>query len=117
MPDGRHHPLDEMILIDWMHSGPLGIFQRVAGSAIISIACEGRFGHHTGKLSIRTTNALKRAYGMFKRWAKSECLEHSQKRFTPGTLSVPQSRKQHPDLKGKAHNATVVIQWLAFLQG
>ena len=107
------YSLVEMLLIDWLHNGPLCCFQRVIGSAFISLACEGRFGHHTGQWAIRMNNALKVAYGLFLRWAKDECLQHSQKRFSTNTLSCSVSGRQYPDLKGKAHNATVVRKWLA----
>ena len=43
------YTLVEMLLIDWLHNGPLGCFQRVAGGALICLACEDRSGHHTGQ--------------------------------------------------------------------
>ena len=48
------------------------------------------------------TNALKVAYGLFLRWAKDECLQHSQKRFSTNTLSCSVRLRQYPDLKGKS---------------
>ena len=43
--------------IDWMHVGPLGCCSRVAGSCLITLCTEDRFGHFTGKWEIRINNA------------------------------------------------------------
>ena len=99
--------------IDWMHVGPLGCCSRVAGSCLISLCTEHRFGHFTGTWPIRTNNALRYAYRQFNKWARDGHLVHSHQCFTAAQLSCSDSCHQFPDLKAKAHNCAIVLRWIA----
>ena len=105
------------ILLDWVHNGFLGIHLIACGSALVYLAGQGDFGNPAGGdrkviLAVR----LKRAWQAFCKWCRDERVGHSQQVFTRASLSVPNAADwEWPCLKAKAHNAMVIVRWLAAL--
>ena len=105
-----HFTLTTFLRIDWMHVGPLGCCSRVAGSCLISLVTEHRFGHFTGKWEVRINNALRAAYRLFTKWCNQNKLRHSHVCFTAAQLSCSESCHQYPDLYHCAPMACRLLQ-------
>ena len=104
-------PLRSALLIDWQHAGPLGIHQKINGSALITLVEEGYFGTYRGAFESRYNACLKKAYRQFCKWCKKRRLRHSHTRFNCSQLSMS-SVHDWPMLKAKAHNSTTITKWL-----
>ena len=105
--------LQEWLLLDWMHLVPLGCALKVGGSALLTLAEEGRWGTPAGKWTVRMNIRLKRAYTDFMDWTSKHNVHHSQKLFTCATLSCSEGVSSFPEMKAKAHNSIAIIRWLA----
>ena len=109
-------PPRESIVIDWQHATCLGIAPRACGSALLSLALEGKWGVvHRGRWQPKIDVLMRRAYRDFLDFASGEGLAHSQPLFKATTLGVASGKDYEPELKCKAHNAMVVCRWLAHI--
>ena len=111
------------ILLDWVHNGFLGIHPIACASALIYLAGQGDFGSGLGlgqdtvaDRKVLLAVRLKRAWQAFCAWCRDNGVDNSQKVFTPASLSTPGAAVcELPVLKAKAHNAMVIVRWLAAL--
>ena len=101
-----------MLLVDFMHSDMLGVGGWLLANALLDMAKAGRFGDYVGNQKSRLEQALSTAYGLFVKFAKDNGITHSQKLFTLSLLGVASSMAW-PEFKGKAHNCSVVLRWMA----
>ena len=104
-----------MSVPECMHAGPLGTGPLLAGGSLLELADEdfmfGRFDHLTewkGKLYLQ----LAFAYTAFIDFCKRGNISSSQKKFSANMLRM-RSRMVTPNLRAKAHNCMVVIDWLS----
>ena len=101
------------ILPELMHAGCLGVCQILNGCLLKEFADEGMWGAGpiAGKWQEKLDAKLSIAWDYFVNWAHAHSKTHTQKCFTALRLSL-QTRWSWPELKGKAHNALVVMEWL-----
>ena len=109
----RMFDICDFILLGWMHCTALGISQVAVANCLVCLANAGRFGHFPGKYVVKLGLQLKSAYRIFKQWCKNHGRIHSQCLFTAGTMGMLDGAWAWPCMKGKAHNVTVVVAWLA----
>ena len=101
------------ILLGWMHSTALGISQVACGNCLVQLASHGHFGEAQGRFAIRLGIQVKNAFKIFKRWASVNKRSHSQAMFTVAMVSMNDGVMSGPSMKGRAHNMTMVVAWLA----
>ena len=103
------------VLPDAMHVGPLGIFLTVAGSVLWEL-CESEacFGpiNQPGKWQDSMAIRLKLAYAEFWRFVQRKGKSCTQRIFKVSHLTMSK-KDSKPELKAKAANAMVVVEWLA----
>jgi len=104
-----------MVLPELMHSGPLGVHLRAAGSVLWELCDEGVYAH--GETSAHDWKAklglqLSCAYAQLRSYNKRHHVSCSQPRFTVARLSM-RTRGCTPLLKAKAFNTLCVVDWLA----
>ena len=107
--------VQDTVLSDWMHCGPLGIEGISNGATLLELVLEGKWGDVRGEWKIRCGIALKIAFADFKKFCSERHLVHSQQQFTCASLGVADGQEYQPVLKGKAHNETCVTRWLSEL--
>ena len=101
------------VLPELLHAGCLGVCQILNGCLLKEFADEGRWGAGPvdGKWQDRLDVKLAVAWDSFINWARAHNKIHTQRCFTSLRLSL-RNRMSWPELKGKAHNALVVMEWL-----
>jgi len=114
LAETRMFHIVDFILLGWMHATALGISQVAAGNALVILSSHSRFGEARGKFQLKLSIQLKNAYRLFKTWASENKREHSQAKFTVAMMSMLDGNMSWPLMKGKAHNITVVVSWLAW---
>ena len=102
-----------MCIPDPMHLVHLGVCLVTIGSTLFLLLQRGMFGVFGGKRSVRISCGLAAAYVRFKSFAKRNRLGHSQHKFTIGMAGMSKPKK-FPEMKAKAHNAAVIVQWLNY---
>ena len=109
---GQSH---ENLFEDFMHDSPLGVALDLLGSVLFELAVENVFGVPPGDITgwkNKIDWQLERAHLEFTNWCGSTGKEQSQPTFKHLTLSM-HTLTDWPVLKAKAHNSTVVLEWLA----
>ena len=102
------------LTIDFMHTDHLGLCLWLAANTLEYLCRIGAFGNYTGAWLLRMDAALAEAWRVFNIWATDAMLEHSQPCFTAASISMQKGATCWPELKAKAHNASVVCRWLSF---
>eukprot|EP00974_Lingulodinium_polyedra_P064505 6232560-Lingulodinium_polyedra.AAC.1 len=104
------------VLPELMHAGALGVTQVLSGSILKELCDAGVWGDGVGAATNtwqqQMQNQLIFAFEEFCAWTRAHHKPHTQKRFTVASMSLT-TRLSWPCLKGKAHNALVVQEWLA----
>ena len=93
---------------DPMHIIFLGVALHFLGSCLWEIARSCFFGGGTIKKQLAS------AWMHMKAWVRAHGLQCSQSRFTKLSLQI-KANYNYPELKAKAHNARVMLAWMADL--
>ena len=105
-----------LLLREPAHAGPLGVLGVINGQVIKDLVLAGVFGEALSltKWDERFNYLVGMAWAAFDTWAKAHNKKHNVKLWTRWRLSLT-TMKSFPKLKCKAHDALVVLEWVAHM--
>ena len=105
-----------LLLREPAHAGPLGVLGVINGQVIKDLVLAGVFGEALSltKWDERFNYLVGMAWAAFDTWAKAHNKKHNVKLWTRWRLALT-TMKSFPKLKCKAHDALVVLEWVAHM--
>ena len=102
-----------MVIPDPMHMLHLGVLLVTVGTVLALLLERNVFGVFHGCRQAKLYAGLRAAYVQFRKFTRRHRITQSQTRFTVGMLGMHKA-KHYPEMKAKAHNSAVLLQWVNF---